>query len=132
MPLEKRPIEPSRVRRMGRSGFGWIDRRFLREHAARLTRDEMLLYFFLVCVADGEGLSYWGDARAAALLKLDLAEFTAARRGLVVADLVAWSAPLYQVLELPPARRRAESGGESGGAATIGDILRELSARKVE
>lgn len=131
MGVEKRPIEPRRVRRMGPSGFGWVDRRFLREHAARLTRDEMLVYFFLVCVADGEGLSYWGEARAAAVVKLAPADFTAARAGLVAAGLVAWRSPLYQVLELPPAGRSAESSGGPGGAATIGEILREL-ARKVE
>jgi len=29
----------------------------------RLSSEEILLYLFLVCVADGRGLSYYGDRR---------------------------------------------------------------------
>ena len=35
--IAKHPLCPERVRRPPREGFSWIDRRFLRVHAKRLT-----------------------------------------------------------------------------------------------
>ena len=105
MRIEKRPIVPDRIRRIPEN-FSWIDRRFVRERViARLTRDEALLYFFLVAVADKDGLSFYADATIGALLGMSLAEVVAARDGLVAHDLVAHRAPLSQVLALPEERR---------------------------
>ena len=56
-PWSRAPLEPERVRTI-KDGFSWIDRRFVREHAPRLCRDEILLYFFLAAVSDRFGLSF--------------------------------------------------------------------------
>ena len=89
MRFEKRPIIPGRIRRIPEN-FSWIDRRFVRERViARLTRDETLLYFFLVAVADKDGLSFYAEATIGSLLGMAWAELEAARRGLVAHDLVA-------------------------------------------
>ena len=66
-------------------------------------RRRRLLYFFLVAVADQDGLSFYGDRRVAALLKLSAAGLDQARRGLERKDLVRYRAPLYQVLSVPDA-----------------------------
>ena len=63
--IQKHLLVPDRVRRPPREGFSWIDRRFLREYAARLTGDAILLYFFLAAVADKQGLSYYSEASIA-------------------------------------------------------------------
>jgi hypothetical protein len=124
-PLEKRPIDPSRVRRIA-DGFSWIDRRFVREFAPALSRDEVLLYFFLVAVADRDGLSYYGDETTSGLLKLERGVLLAARDGLQRAGLVLYRAPLYQVVALPD-RRLDEP---RGGAASFGEILRAIAGTK--
>jgi hypothetical protein len=64
------------------------------------------LYLFLVTVADAHGLSYYGDAMLARRLHLAPDELSAARQRLIELQLVAYQAPIYQVLALP-----------SGGAA---------------
>lgn len=121
-PFKREPLEPERVRAI-KEGFSWIDRRFMREHAPRLSRDEILVYCFLAAVSDRFGLSFYGDATAAALLKIPAAAFAAARAGLVRADLIAYRSPLHQVLELRPAERRARPGET---AVPIGEIVRAL------
>ena len=45
-------LVPARLRRPPKTGWSWVDRRFVREHAERLSREAMLLYFFLAAVAD--------------------------------------------------------------------------------
>lgn len=121
--VEKRLLVPNRVRRIS-DGFSWIDRRFVRERLIDpLTRDEVLLYLFLVAVADQQGLSFYGDLAICRLLKVTLADLEAARRGLVGADLVAFERPLYQVLSLP-AHSTAGTRPQ-----TIGEVLRDLAGR---
>ena len=122
---EKRLLDPARVRVI-RDGFSWIDRRFVADGwPERLSREEVLLYFFLVAVADKDGLSYWGDPRLAGSLKLPAAEIARARDGLVHHGLVAYERPLYQVLDLTPQR----TAPREGTATSLGDILRQLASR---
>lgn len=119
--VEKRLLVPNRVRRVS-EGFSWIDRRFVRERMIDpLLRDEVLLYFFLVAVADQQGLSFFGDLAIGRLLKLAQADLDAARRGLVGADLIAFDRPLYQVLSLPT------RGVAAARPQTIGEVLRDLA-----
>lgn len=99
--VEKRVLDRARLRRI-RDGFSWIDRRFVREEwLDRLSLEESALYFFLVAVADKDGLSFYSDGRIVTTLKLDRDRLTRARARLVELGLVAWERPLYQVLELP-------------------------------
>ena len=46
----------ARLRRPPATGWSWVDRRFVREHMADLSREAVLLYFFLAAVADKHGL----------------------------------------------------------------------------
>jgi hypothetical protein len=99
--VTKRVLDARLVRRV-RDGFSWIDRRFVREGwIDRLSLEESGLYFFLVAVADKDGLSFYSDGRIGTTLRLDAERLARARGRLVELGLVAWEAPLYQVLELP-------------------------------
>ena len=72
-------LVPARLRRPPQTGWSWVDRRFLREHAAHLSRDAVLLYFVLCAVANQHGLSFYGDATLAALVRMNLPALMAAR-----------------------------------------------------
>jgi len=58
------------------------------------------LYLLLVTVGDAEGLSYYSENKIAELLSMRGAEVIEARRQLIVADLIAYERPFYQVLSL--------------------------------
>ncbi len=60
----------------------------------------LALYLFLVTVADGQGLSYYSDPSLCQRLDMDVPALTRARNWLVHLQLIAWQAPLYQVLAL--------------------------------
>jgi len=115
-------LVPARLRRPPASGWSWVDRRFLREHAAHLSRDAVLLDFVLCAVADKHGLSFYADATVAALVRINLPALMAARDELLDRDLIAHEARYTQVLSLPPAgqHRRCEPGG---GLMQLGEIL---------
>jgi hypothetical protein len=118
--VEKRILDTTRVRKI-RDGFSWIDRRFVREGwIDRLELNEILLYLFLVCVADKDGLSFYSDARIAGTLKISASALDLARCRLVDRELIAYRAPLYQVLELPEQR----ASRDATGAASLAEILR--------
>ena len=120
--IEKRLLAPDRVRVPPREGFSWIDRRFLRDHASRLSGDAVLLYFFLAAVGDRHGLSFYSDATIAVRLRMREASVVAAREQLLIQDLVAYHPPLTQVLSLPQGRI------QRGGLQTIAELFRGLSS----
>lgn len=98
---EKRPVVPARVRKVPRA-FSWVDHRLVREgHIDGPSHAALALYLFLVTVGDSQGLSYWGEHAVARRLRLELPALRAARSELEAADLVAYEAPLWQVLALP-------------------------------
>ena len=121
--IHKEVLLPDRVRRPPSGGWSWIDRRFLREHAPRLSHEAILLYFFLAAVSDRDGLSFYSDASIAVRLRLREAAVVRAREELVAADLLAYRAPLAQVLSLPAATVQRRGGG----VACFGEILRSLA-----
>lgn len=104
--IEKRILIADRVRRPPREGFSWIDRRFLREFASKLTGDAILLYFFLSAVSDKNGLSFYSDSSIAVRLRMREEHVVAAREDLLTHDLVAYQPPLTQLLSLPDGRLR--------------------------
>lgn len=111
---EKRPVMPARVREVPES-FSWVDHRLVRErHLDRRSHAALALYLFLVTVGDSQGLSYWGENAVARRLRLELSALRAARAELEAADLVAYEAPLWQVLALPTSASQADG---PGGAA---------------
>jgi hypothetical protein len=108
--IQKQVLVPERVRRPPREGWSWIDRRFLREHASRLSHEAIFLYLFLAAVSDQKGLSFYNDASIAVRLRMGEQSVVCARDELVREDLVAHRAPLTQVLSLPD-RSRVSRGG---------------------
>jgi hypothetical protein len=125
--IPKRILVPSRLRRPPATGWSWTDGRFVREHMDHLSREAVLLYFFLSAVADVNGLSFYGDGTLSARLRMPLSNLLQARDELLAYDLIAYEPPLTQVLSLPPRcqRRRSEPGG---GLMQLGDILRRAIA----
>jgi hypothetical protein len=122
--MTQKPIlVPSRLRRPPETGWSWVDRRFVREHMAYLSREAMLLYFFLSAVADKHGLSFYGDGTLATLLRMTPPALIQARDELLARDLIAHEVRFTQVLSLLPPRQRRH--GEPGqGLLQLGDILR--------
>ncbi len=120
-------LVPARLRRPPATGWSWVDRRFVREHAAHLSRDAVLLYFFLSAVADKHGLSFYADATLATLARITLPALIQARDELLSRDLIAHQVRYTQVLSLPPpgSRRRCEGGA---GLMQLGEILRRATA----
>ena len=103
MEAVKRILDSGRVRRVPTSGFSWVDRRFVRDHARALSRDGVLLYFFLAAVSDKNGLSFYGDGAIARILGCSVMGVSAARNELQHRNLIAYDSPLYQVLSLADA-----------------------------
>lgn len=125
--IQKRILVPERLRRPPATGWSWVDRRFLQEHAERLSRDAVLLYLFLSAVADRHGLSFYGDGTLTTRLRLTLPALDQAREELLARDLIAHQPPLVQVLSLPPnALRRREEPGQ--GLVRLGELFRQAAA----
>jgi hypothetical protein len=122
--IRKQVLLPDRVRRPPKDGWSWIDRRFVRDYAPRLSREAVLLYFFLAAVSDKDGLSFYREATIAVRLRISEAAVVAARDELVLMDLVAHRAPQTQVLSLP----RTVLERRDGGLVQIGELLRGLAA----
>jgi hypothetical protein len=102
--IQKRLLAPDRVRRPPAEGFSWVDRRFLRDYAARLSGDAIVLYFFLAAVSDKHGLSFYSDNSIAVRLRLREPAVVNARDELLTHDLIAFQPPLTQVLSIPAGR----------------------------
>ena len=124
-----RPLRPDRLRSLERP-FGWIPFRLLTSGLlAQLDRDAKLLYVFLCLVADGKGISFYGDARLCRLLALSGGELDAARDELCRRDLLAFDGRVYQLLSLPreaPVPVREAPRRRSGDAVPIGQVLQRL------
>jgi len=122
--MQKRLLVPSRVRRVPRQ-FSWVDQRLVRDHhIERCDSTALALYLFLVTVADAQGLSYYADASIERLLSLRPDALAAAREALIRAGLLAYEAPLYQVLALdhrpePPAPAQAHSRRGAGALKAV-------------
>lgn len=116
----KRILVPDRVRRLPRDDWSWLDRRFVREFSAKLSGDAVFLYFFLATVSDKHGLSYYSDTSLALRLRTTELTIAAARDELITFDLIAYRAPLAQVLSLPAAATAR------GGNAHLRELLRGL------
>ena len=130
---EKTIPRPDRIRHVP-AGFGWVDHRFVRDgHIRGLSREALALYLFLVTVANEDGISWYSEEKLCLLTGLESADLSSARRELSSLSLLAYSRPVYQVLELPqrpvPAAARTASSDDDvfsrrcGGIRSIGDIF---------
>jgi hypothetical protein len=124
--IQKRILVPARLRRPPATGWSWVDRRFVRERMAHLSREAVLLYFFLSAVADRHGLSFYSDGTLATLLRMTLPALIQAREELLAHDLIAHEVRWTQVLSLPPPReyRRPEPGQ---GLVQLGELMRQIA-----
>lgn len=119
--MQKRLLVPSRVRRVPRQ-FSWLDQRLVRDNdIERCDVPALALYLFLVTVA---------DASIERLLSLSPEALTAARKALIHAGLLAYAAPLYQVLALdrvpePPAPAQAPPRRGAGELQALREVLRQ-------
>lgn len=96
----KYPICLDRIRTIPEQ-FSWLDHRLVRDrHIEHLTHEAATLYLFLVTVADVQGLSYYADHSIAQRLSMDETTLASARDCLQRTGLIAYTSPLYQVLDL--------------------------------
>lgn len=104
----RKPLVNQRVRTINGS-FAFIEHRFLRHGFwTDLSHHELLLYFFLILVADRQGLSFYSYDRICSVLAISLDEYINARNSLIEKDLLAFDGTFFQVLSLPaePMRRK--------------------------
>jgi len=126
--MQKRLLVPSRVCRVPRQ-FSWVDQRLVRDHhIERCDSAALALYLFLVTVADAQGLSYYADASIERFVSLRPEALAAAREALIRAGVLAYEAPLYQVLALdplpePPAPAKARSRRGAGELKALREVL---------
>lgn len=99
--IVKQLLNKQRVRFIGGS-FAFIEHKFLRNgFFKQLGHHGLVLYLFLVLVADRQGLSYYGYDRICTMLGLELDEYIRARDQLIEKDLIAFDGTVFQVLALP-------------------------------
>jgi hypothetical protein len=137
----KQLLRPERLRQVPEQ-FSWVDQALVQRHLIdRCDARAAALYLFLVTVCDAQGLSYYGAATLAQRLGLSGAELVAARQQLIDLDLVAYQAPLYQVLAIcatTMAPRTSSSSsswapapaaGAAGAAVSLAQLLGQLEQR---
>lgn len=104
------PLCPDRVRKISGS-FAYVEHRFLHDGFwADLDHHPLLLYLFLVLVADRFGLSYYSYDKICTLLRFSVDEYILARDTLIDKDLIAFDGRLFQVLALPAHAKREGVG----------------------
>jgi hypothetical protein len=133
--MQKRLLVPSRVRRVPRQ-FSWIDQRLVRDHhIERADCSALALYLFLLTVADAQGLSYYADGSIGRMLSSRPEQVAAARESLLRAGLIAFEAPLYQVLALDapsPAKPMAEAPRSRAQGSEALRSMREVLRQTLE
>jgi hypothetical protein len=135
--VEKNPLQPNRVRKISGS-FAFIEHRFLRQGFwSSLSHHELLLYLFLVIVADRNGLSYYCYDKICSLAQITVDEYILARDLLIEKDLIAFDGRLFQVLSLPPKLRLSSPGTlktakdmQTHDPATINQIIANCFGKK--
>jgi hypothetical protein len=124
MPTPK-PILAGRIRNIRLSTFGWVDHNFLHHgYLRRLSQEGLLLYYFLITVADRWGVSFYDYERICQYLNLEADEYLAARRELCHGDLIAFDEGIYRVLALPGSISAGRVSHSAGGEFAIGDRSR--------
>ena len=108
--IRKKILNHDRIRKID-GGFAFIPHRFLSGgFLSALSRDEILLYLFLVMAADRFGLSFYSYDAICSYMHLGLDQYVEARNGLIKKDLIAFDGTLFQVLSLAPHRPKVPSG----------------------
>jgi hypothetical protein len=88
--------QPKKIRNI-KSSFAWIDHRLMRNGFFELmTHQDIVLYLFLVLVADKNGVSFYRKEKICNAVSLDYNQFEIARDRLVNMKLIAFEG--YSVL----------------------------------
>jgi len=99
--IKKKILNADRIRKI-KGGFSFVPHRFINDgFLGALGQKELLLYLFLVIVADRHGLSFYSYDRICSLLELSLEEYIQSRDQLIEMNLIAFDGTIFQVLELP-------------------------------
>lgn len=137
-------LRPERLRQVPEQ-FSWVDQALVQRHLIdRCDARAAALYLFLVTVADAQGLSYYGACSLTQRLHLSHEELGNARQQLIDLDLLAYQAPLYQVLAIggsaiaPRARTSSSSSssslapaaGDTGTPVSLAQLLGQLEQRR--
>ncbi len=142
MKTVKQLLRPERLRQVPEQ-FSWIDQALVQRHLIdRCDARAAALYLFLLTVADAQGLSYYGDSTLMQRLHLSSEELGAARQQLIDLELVAYRAPLYQVLAISgttvsprtasrsPASSSPPAARATGGPVSLAQLLEQLERRR--
>jgi hypothetical protein len=104
-----------------------VDQRLVRDrYIESITHPAAALYLFLVTVADSQGLSYYSDASIMTRLSMDASTIEQARRNLVTAGLIAFNAPIYQVLSLEPQAPISSPRAPLDRPVSLGQIFKQM------
>lgn len=103
-----KPIRLDRMRAI-QDSFSWVDHDFInRGIIDMLTKEEILLYYFLVTVGDKSGVSFYSREKICCKLKLGIDQYEKAKQSLIGYDLIAYKPfnrhslnGYFQVLSLP-------------------------------
>lgn len=99
--MDRFMIDAQRRRKI-KGSFAFIEHRFMREgHLLRLSKDELLLYFFFALVSDSNGISFYGVNRILHFLKLKEDEYFSALASLEQKDYIKTQGNKVQLLSLP-------------------------------
>ncbi len=128
----KKVLYPHRLRKISGS-FAFIEHRFLRDGFwDALNHHQLLLYLFLVVVADRNGLSYYSYDKICTLLKISVDDYILARDALIEKDLIAFDGHLFQVLSLPqkpcqadPKALKTANDMQTHDPATIDQLIKK-------
>ena len=140
MRIVKHVLRPERLRQVPEQ-FSWVDQALVQRHFIdRCDARAAALYLFLITVSDAQGLSYYGESTLEARLHLSTGELGAARAQLIKIELIAYQAPLYQVLALPGTRVAPRSAPSvpvqapvretSAGLVSLGQLLDQMERRR--
>ncbi|HDL08305.1 MAG TPA: hypothetical protein ENG35_06155 [Desulfobacteraceae bacterium] len=103
--MDKSIIDVQRRRKI-QGSFAFIEHRFIREgHLLRLSKNEILLYFFFALVSDSNGISFYGVNKILRFLKLKEDEYFSALSSLEQKDYIKTQGNKVQLLSLPELRK---------------------------
>ena len=135
--MNQKPLYPQRIRKIT-SSFAFIEHRFLRDGFwSTMDHHQLLLYVFLIIVADRKGLSYYSYDKICTLLKIAVDDYIVARDALIQKDLIGFDGHLFQVLALPQQPVTAPRGAlkdqndmQTHDPATIHQLIKRSFRRK--
>jgi len=95
--MKKYHMPQSQKIRKIESSFAWIDHRLVRNgYLQVMTHDDMVLYLFLILVADRNGVSFYRKEKICDAVSLDFSQFEIAKDRLINMKLIAFKS--YSVL----------------------------------